>query len=173
MTKKDILTVKQAAPHSLANLGISLCALFFPSFTPVLNLTVTGISPNALFIPTKMRPSLPGASRTTSIPQFSFYFRANQLSLTSTSTPSFKHQVNGTSTINVHKINIACAFLADDFCSRDESIGFVSSNLNTENAFRGMSTDEGPFFFRALEERGCETHWKQRMKRFLDVYKNE
>lgn len=43
---------------------MSLCALFFPSFTPVRNFTVIGISPSALFMPAMILPSLPAASST-------------------------------------------------------------------------------------------------------------
>lgn len=52
------------APNSGARRGMSLCAVFLPSFTPVRSFTVTGISPSALFIPTTILPSFPAASST-------------------------------------------------------------------------------------------------------------
>lgn len=43
---------------------MSLCAVFLPSLTPVRSLTVRGMSPSALFIPTRILPNLPGVSST-------------------------------------------------------------------------------------------------------------
>ena len=51
-------------PHSEPIRGMSLCAVFRPSLTPVRSLIVTGTSPSALFIPMRILPSFPGASRT-------------------------------------------------------------------------------------------------------------
>jgi hypothetical protein len=51
-------------PHSVANRGMNLCATFLSCLIPVLNLTVKGISPNILFIPTRILPSCPGRSKT-------------------------------------------------------------------------------------------------------------
>ena len=50
-------TVMAEMPHSVANLGINLCATFLSCLIPVLNFTVKGISPNILFIPTRIFPS--------------------------------------------------------------------------------------------------------------------
>ena len=58
------LTVTQLTPHSAPKRGINLWAVFFPSFTPVRNLTVTGMSPKAWFMPTRLLPSFEGASST-------------------------------------------------------------------------------------------------------------
>ena len=72
------LTVIADTPNSGPNRGISLCAVFFPSFTPDLSFTVTGISPSALFMPTTILPSFPTASRTNARqPQTSVYNRGN------------------------------------------------------------------------------------------------
>ena len=57
-------TVIAEAPHSVARRGMSLCAVLRPSLTPVRSLTVTGMSPKDLFIPTTILPSLPAASST-------------------------------------------------------------------------------------------------------------
>ena len=54
----------QPTPHSELSRGMSLCAVLRPSLTPVRSLTVTGISPSALFIPTTIFPSFAGASST-------------------------------------------------------------------------------------------------------------
>jgi len=62
--ERILRAVMQPTPHSELSLGMSLCAVLRPSLTPVRSLTVTGISPSALFIPTTIRPSFAGVSST-------------------------------------------------------------------------------------------------------------
>lgn len=54
--------------HSELILGISLCDVLWPSFTPVRSFTVSGISPSALFMPARIFPSFPAASSTSATP---------------------------------------------------------------------------------------------------------
>src|SRR5258708_29704850 len=60
------LTAMAATFHSAPILGINLCALLWPSLTPVRILIVRGISPSALFIPIRIFPNFPAAHSTVS-----------------------------------------------------------------------------------------------------------
>ena len=101
------LTVIQDAPNSGPSLGINLCAVFFPSFTPVLSLTVNGMSPSALFMPTMIRPSFPTASSTAHNVNKKKDGVSDTGILTGRSAPRFEDEIDWTPAVDIHKVNIA------------------------------------------------------------------
>jgi hypothetical protein len=54
--------------------------------------------------------------------------------------------VNWTTTVDVDKVDVSCAFLGDDLCCRDKRSGFVSRYLDAKSRFGRVSPNEGPFF---------------------------
>lgn len=70
----------------------------------------------------------------------------------------FEHEIDGTATVDIYKVDTACIFLAQDFCGRYHRRGFVASELDTKDAFGGVSTDQRPLLARRGEERGSEAH---------------
>lgn len=56
-------TVTALTPHSFWNRGMSLCAVGWLLLTPVRILTVRGVSPRTLLMPTSDLPSLPAWAR--------------------------------------------------------------------------------------------------------------
>lgn len=137
---------------------MSLCAVLRPSLTPVLSLTVTGMSPNARFMPTTILPNLPAASRTMRGSGQPGTAGEATCRPTGRAAASLVHQIDWAAAIHVDKVEVACALLADDLCRRHEQLGLAACDLHAEDRLGGVSADEGPLFLRALKERHRETH---------------
>ena len=137
---------------------MSLWALLRPSLTPVRSLTVTGISPSALFIPTTIFPSRPAASSTGDSSILIFWL-GNDEGLTRGTAARLVNEIDGAAAVEVDEVEVACAFASDDLRSRDEQLRLAARDLHTEDALGGVSPDEGPFFLRPLQEGHRETHY--------------
>lgn len=70
-------------------------------------------------------------------------------------TSSLVHQINGAPAVDVDEVEVAGALLPDDLRGGDEQLRFAPCDLHTEDGLRRVSSDERPFFFRALEEGHC------------------
>ena len=125
------------ASHSLLRRGMSLCAVFRPSLTPVRSLTMTGISPSALFIPMRIFPSRPAASSTSRTPKFSLVFtqlsRRLWMRLTRGPAASFVYKVDWAATIDIDEVEVARALPADDLGGGDKKLWLAARDLHAKN----------------------------------------
>ena len=80
--------------------------------------------------------------------------------LTSGPAASFKHEIDGTTAVDVHKVDTIRKFSAEDLRGRYHRGGLVASKLYTKDGFGGVSTDQRPFFARRSEERSSQAHYR-------------
>ena len=164
LSKEKEHTVIAETPHSVARRGMSLCAVLRPSLTPVRSLTVTGMSPKDLFIPTTILPSRPAASSTDTprVPHTtSIHLRARgkvERIRTRRPTTGLVHEVDGASAVDVDEVEVSRTLAADDFGGGDKELRLAAGDLHAEDTLGGVPADEGPFFLRALEEGHRQTH---------------
>jgi hypothetical protein len=57
-------------------------------------------------------------------------------------TTSLEYEIDGTSTVDIHKVNVSGTFFRENFGCWYKRRSLVPRNLNTEDGFCGMSADQ-------------------------------
>ena len=74
-------------------------------------------------------------------------------------TAGLVHEVDWAPAVDVDEVEVTHAFAPYDLRGGDEQLRLAARNLHAEDALGGVPTDEGPLFFRSLEEGHRKTHY--------------